>query len=308
MKTLHDRKVQLQASTLAPSTIRARKYQWNCYLDFCARFNVKALPCSNNQLSLYVSFLSYHMCYTSVVNYLQGIILAHKFKGHVPPSVSSDDVKLALQGLKNIDVGSIPRDPVTLSHLKLMFACVNTAIKLQLMFWAALLLLFRSLLRVSHITESPHCLRVGDVEFVGDGLVLKVYSSKAMKKSKTPRLIPIAPLECRSYCAVYWLKRWLSNYKSSPSSPLFSLDGSPLTYSTFSNALSKVILRAGIKEKISSHSFRQGGATFLSTIGMPIDKIKDRGGWASNAVFKFISESLDVKAQCDGKVAKVIDF
>lgn len=40
---------------------------------------------------------------------------------------------------------------------------------------------------------------------------------------------------------------------------------------------------------------------------MPIDKIKERGGWASNAVYRYISESLDVKAQRDGKVAKIID-
>lgn len=63
-----------------------------------------------------------------------------------------------------------------------------------------------------------------------------------------------------------------------------------------------MINHAGINDKILSHSFRHGGATFLSTIGMPVDKIKERGGWASNAVYKYISESMDVKAQRDGKV------
>lgn len=247
------------------------------------------------------------MCYTSVVNYLQGVILAHKFKGFTPPSVSSDEVKLALQGLKNENVSPDPREPISLSHLKSMFICLNLECESQLMFWASVLLLFRSLLRVSHITDSPHCLRVGDVEFVGEGLVLRIFSSKSMKKSKSPRLIPIAPLECSAYCAVYWLKMWLSKNKFGPSAPLFSLKGSPLSYNAFHNALSKVLLRAGIAGKISSHSFRQGGATFLSTIGMPIEKIKERGGWASNAVYKYISESLDVKAQRDGKVAKIMD-
>lgn len=189
--------------------------------------------------------------------------MGHKFRGYPPPSVSSDEVKLALMGLKNGDVLSVPRDPVTLNHLKLMFSSLNMSIDSRLMFWAALLLLFRSLLRVSHVTHSPHCLRVGDVEWAGESLVLKVFSSKCMKRSLKPRLIPIAPLESRNFCAVYWLKLYLSRRKPGPSSPLFSLDGSPLSYNSFHKALCKVILRAGIGEKISSHSFRQGGATFL---------------------------------------------
>lgn len=86
------------------------------------------------------------MTYTSVNNYLQGVILGHKFKGVLPPSVSSDAVKLALMGFKNGDVLPIPRDPVTLNHLKSMFACLEVKISSQLMFWAAILLLFRSLL------------------------------------------------------------------------------------------------------------------------------------------------------------------
>lgn len=87
---------------------------------------------------------------------------------------------------------------------------------------------------------------------------------------------------------------WLSRCNLLPTAPLFSLDGSPLSYNSFHKALRKVLLRASIIDKISSHSFRKGGATFLSIIGMPIEKIKERGGWSSNAVFKYISESLDL--------------
>lgn len=110
-----------------------------------------------------------------------------------------DVVKLALQGLKNSQVAPELRDPTTLSHLKLIFNCLNVRSISQLMFCAAILLLFRSLLCVLHITDTSHCLRVCDVEFIGDGMVLKIFSSKCMKRSATPRLIPIAPLECKSY-------------------------------------------------------------------------------------------------------------
>lgn len=190
------------------------------------------------------------MCFTSVVNYLQGVILDHKLKGFTPPSVSSDDVKLALLGLKNVEVPSEPKIPVSLSHLKAMYKSLNLKVESHLMFWAAILMLFHSLLRVSHITDTNHCLRVCDVEFVGDGLVLKIFSSKSMKRSCVPRLIPIAPLECKTYCSVYWLKAWLSNSKRPPSSPLFSLCDIPLSYSAFHSALSKVVHRAGIKIRL----------------------------------------------------------
>lgn len=148
-----------------------------------------------------------------MINYLQGVICGHKLKGYPSPSVSSDEVRLAVMGLKNDDILPVPRDPMTLTHLKLMFPCLNVKYNSQLMFWAAILLLFPSLLRVSHATVSPHCLCICDVDWVGSGLVLKVYSSKSMKRSTTARFIPIAPLENNKFCAIYWLRLYLSKCK-----------------------------------------------------------------------------------------------
>lgn len=65
-----------------------------------------------------------------------------------------------------------------------------------------------------------------------------------------------------------------------------------------------------INANLSSHSFRRGGATFLSAIGFPLAaaSLKECGGWASDAVLKYISEPKYVKMARDMKVSKIIDL
>lgn len=199
------------------------------------------------------------------------------------------------------------RAPITLGILKKLRVQLNLSRSSHVMFWACLLLLFRSLLRVSHVIDSPHNLLVGDVKFIHSGIVLVIRSSKTSLCSAPPRYIPIASLQDKTMCAVFWLKHWLTLSQAKPSAPLFTMNQRPLSYNMFNSALSDLVRRAGIQQKISSHSFRRGGATFLSAIGLPLEKIKERGGWKSNAVLTYIAEPIQVKMKREGVVSNVID-
>lgn len=174
------------------------------------------------------------------------------------------------------------------------------------MFWACMLLLFCSLLRVSHVTESPHNLLVSDAKFINSGMILLIRSSKT-NQCAAPRYIPIASLHDRSMCAVFWLKRWLLVCPAPPDYPLFRVNNQPMSYRFFQSALSALVIKAGINQKISSHSFRRGGATFFSAIGLPLEKIMDRGGWKSESVLTYIAEPIQTKMQREGVVSKVIN-
>lgn len=81
----------------------------------------------------------------------------------------------------------------------------------------------------------------------------------------------------------------------------------PMSYNMFSVTLERAISQAGVEANITSHSFRHGGASFLSELGLPLSKIKDRGGWKSNAVYCFLSDSLESKWWVDRKVSTLIN-
>lgn len=297
---------RLKLSALAPSTRRARKQQWRCYQRFCSQFKLKPIPCSDEQLSWYVTHLMKFMTHGSIVNYIQAVVLAHKLRGLLPPSVSSFTLKLTLDGVKRVGKKSLrSRDPVTISILLSMYNSLDLKQMCNLLFWACCLLLFRSLLRVSHVVLSPHTLRVADVTWVKEGILLTVRTSKT---SSSSRYVPISRSKDSRLCPVFWLARWLNLSRLAATDYLFAVKPNvSLSYNMFSTSLARVVSEAGIKENITSHSFRHGGASFLSELGLPLSKIKERGGWKSNAVYCYLSDSLESKWWLDRKVASVID-
>lgn len=258
-------------------------------------------------MSWYVTHLSKFMTHGSIINYIQAIVLAHKFWGLPPPTVSSSSMKLTLAGVKR--VGKKPshsRDPITLKILIKMYNSLNLDRRKCIRFWACCLLLFRSLLRVSHVVASPHTLRVEDIVFDRRGMLINVKSSKT---STTTRAIPISCCQDTRLCAVYWVKKWLSVCSLSKLDYLFpARPGLPLSYCYFSAELSSIVSHARIKENITSHSFRHGGASFLSELGVPLSKIKDRGGWKSNAVYCYLSDSIESKWLVDHKVSTMVNY
>lgn len=272
-------------------------------------FGLERFPCSDYQLALLATHLSKFMVYSSVSNYMQGVIFAHKLVGLNPPSVSSPPLKLTLQGISRTRPGGARvRDPITVRHLAKMYKCLNVKIASNHMFWACCLLLFRTLQRVSHVIAFPHTLKGEDVRFAKTGTIICVHTSKSNQFKGVPHVIPVACVKNKSLCSVCWLRSWVKRSKPRLGDPLFSLHNhEPLSYSSFQSGLKKLVSLAGIKQKISSHSFRKGGATFLSSIRVPIEKIKERGNWTSDAIFKYVCEPLHVKVANELKVAACFD-
>lgn len=247
------------------------------------------------------------MVHTSIVNYLQAVTLAHKLRGILPPCVSAIPVKLTLACIKRVGKKSTRvRDPITIDVLLKFYNCLNLNVKSHVLFWAMSLLLFRTLLRVGHVVKSPHILRLGDIIWGKRGFVVRVKTSKT---SNVSRDIPVAALHDRRLCAFFWLNRWCT-FRSGITSPYLFCDpkGNPISYHTFASSLSNVVVRAGVSAKLSTHSFRHGGASFLASLGVPFSKIKERGGWKSNAVFCYLSEPLDSKIRSDFLVAEKLNF
>lgn len=248
------------------------------------------------------------MTYTSVLNYLHAVITLHKLSGQPPPVMDSGVVKLTVQGIKNSPcVLPSPRIPVTLNHLKKLYQCFDFTKTRHIMFWSCILTMFRSLLRVGHVTVSPHNLLRKDVCLSDQGMLVVIRSSKTSHRSDPPRVIPVSAIREYTLCPVYWLKQYIARSPCAPNMPMFRLGDAPISYSWFQSALKKVIAKAGISGKLSSHSFRKGGATLLSALGMPLDKIKERGGWRSDAALRYINDPVQVKIQREKTVSTMID-
>ena len=82
----------------------------------------------------------------------------------------------------------------------------------------------------------------------------------------------------------------------------------PLTYSFFLSVLKHLCAVVGLDPaKFSTHSLRRGGATFLRLCGAPIEVIKERGDWKSDAVFLYLKASLAERLTTDMRVALILD-
>lgn len=299
---------ELRLQSVAPSTLRLRSYQWNCYSDFCSSHKLSPFPCSYDKIAMYIAFLSKLMKPVSIASYLQALVFKHVVLGLEPPKLNHPHVKSTLEGVKNkFGAGSTHKDPINLSHLALMLPYVSSENHSLYLTWVASLLMFRCLLRVGLVVDSPHTLTRDSVEFTKYGLLLRICSSKTKKSHETPDLIPVNRLPDSKCCAVHHLMRLMRLYPMPVTSPLFSTPKvGTLTYSVFSKNFSYLLGKAGLVGNFASHSLRRGGATCMAELGFSISDIKRRGRWKSSCVNKYICESLDHLVRKDGRWASLL--
>lgn len=159
-------------------------------------------------LSWYVAFLAESMSPTSILTYIQAIVFMAKLKSIPIPDFS--DVKIAhlLTGLKKSGRSvCVVREPVLVSHLVKMYFELQFRSIVDVQFWAACLLMFRALLRISNIV-GVHALACDDVKYTSWGMLLSIRSAKCSTGSV--HIIPIASINSVGLCAVSWLRLTLS--------------------------------------------------------------------------------------------------
>lgn len=206
-----------------------------------------------------------------------------------------------LQGILHKSHGlSVGKDPFTPEMLKRIFVVVDFTSHEEKLTWIALLLMFRTLLRISHIIISPHTLHRSDVCFKSWGVVILIKSAKNRKRGSRKVEIPLVNSNCETLCPISWLRHLYRFHPRTESAFLFSTSlCQRFTYSKFCKTFKSLCKKADISGNFSSHSLRKGGATFMANIGLPITDIKDRGLWSSVVVFDYIKPSLDHRCKVD---------
>ena len=168
MEELSKKAESYRLNSVAASTKRTRGKQWECYLNACGQLGWSPMPCDVNQACLYVTMLAERLKPSSVHAYYQSVIFHHVCAGLEPVRVSNPILNATLKGIERCKgQATRAKDPLFPKDLQKLCKCVDFSLDLEFLVFVAALFLFRTLLRVSHVVESPHTLKVKDLQFKG---------------------------------------------------------------------------------------------------------------------------------------------
>ena len=163
----------------------------------------------------------------------------------------------------------------------------------DLVFWAAATLAFRCLLRASNYCKSRHCLRVMDLVFNKDGVIVKILSSKTNQFKEFVSEIPVYANSNSVICPVSWISCMHRIRVPKPDEQLFMIMKGkkwvPMTASWF-NAKLRVLCNLPMS---SSHGLCRGGATYMLQNKFWLAEVKQRGQWKSTCVYEYLSLPTD---------------
>ena len=235
------------------------------------------------------------MAPSSVANYLSALWGHHRAHGY--PSHASDyRLQRTLRSISRLGrPARASRHPLALPELQSMFMEINTLFPLDLAFWTALTLGFRGLLRKSQYTYSRHTLLWQDISLYPDHMVIRVRTSKTDQFSSKGHRILLNASPGSFLCPVFWVAELARVHHPLETDYLIRVPSphgmAPLSYRWFNFRLKLLAQAIGLDpSRVSSHSLRHGGASFMSSQGSTLLDLRARRGWASSAVFRYLHQ------------------
>ena len=293
----------IRGHVYASSTQKTYSTYLSCYHKFCANANINPVPISQQDLARYVAFLSYKLCYSSIVNYLTVVRLVHLEAGLDNP-VSTYYINSLQKGTRRLlGDSSSPKLPVTPDILLKIRTLLPFTSSFDISFWAACLVAFYSFFRKSNLlpqSMSAFCpdkeLSKQNIFFTAEGAVIKVIWSKTIQYRDRTLHIPLPFFPSSKLCPSTALWMSLQQGTESHLSPFQYVEGFSvkfLTYPVFCAYLRSCLDRLGFdSNRYSGHSFRRGGATFALESGAPPDLVQAQGDWRSDAYKLYIDPSF----------------
>ena len=204
-------------------------------------------------------------------------------------------IKSLLEGLRRTRRANDTRQPITREILLKLTRALPNVCRSQyetLLFTAAFSLAYMALLRICEFTvankgSSMSILQIGSI-YIGTNTIRIYFGSSKTDQKCVGTHVDITIDSQNKFCYDN-LNAYLT-YRPKLSGPFFChLDGSPLTSYQFNAVFKRALNFIGLKDMyFKSHSFRIGGATSMYKHGYPIDEIKVRGRWRSNAYKTYI--------------------
>ena len=160
-----------------------------------------------------------------------------------------------------------------------MYHCVDILSLDDLVFWSAVSLAFRALLRASNICGRIHGVKLKDLKFVGENLHVMVRTSKTNQFAEyLSKIVVVFRRLIRG--------KWMRMY-----------------YTWFNTKLASITTLAGLGPGFSTHSLRRGGASHMNSLDYNLLQLKRRGCWQSDTVQKYIDVTDSKAVETDVKFA-----
>ena len=120
--------------------------------------------------------------------------------------------------------------------------------------------------------------------------LITLYWTKTIQSGERCLKFPLLESQGSSLCPVWGIKNMIELVPASGEKPAFCYSsGQLIAYSTFNKFLKAQIKKLGMSDDSwSTHSFRQGGITYLAACGVPEKQIKILGDWKSDCYKQYV--------------------
>lgn len=289
----------LFGASLAQNTWKSYENALGSFYKFRQQYFLNEIwPPPVDHITSFIAFLAYNSYSPSTAkSYISGLSFALKCR-NIEDTTQSFIVKHMLRGMTRLHGIPDTRLPITIDMmLKFPNALLHVCSSRYeaVLFNAAFSLAFAALLRVGEFT----CTNVSDSAKIiqNSDLRLNDFDKSCIikvKYSKTDQIGRCCVVQINSnnglpFSTFSALKEYMQ-VRPIFNGPLFChLNRKYVTRRQF-----LVVLHSSLKfmgyniDKINTHSFRIGAATYLSKLGVSDDEIKNRGRWSSNSVKRYI--------------------
>jgi site-specific recombinase XerD len=272
-------------SSKSPNTIRAYKSDFNNFVDFCKKNNLKPLPADPKIVSFYITQLSSTSKVSTLKRRLASISVIHKLKGHYI------DIKhpLIIENLMGIKrkkgVFQKSKKPILINELKEIINIINESEKNEskkARDKALILIGFSGGFRRSELVN----IDFEDLEFTKEGVKIFIKRSKT-DQSGEGMIKAIPYFKEKTFCPVTHFKNWLEISKVNKGF-VFNISDKMVAI-----LIKKYLLAAGFDpKKYSGHSLRSGFATTAASSGADEKSIMTMTGHkTTQMVRRYIQET-----------------
>ena len=297
---------KLQHARMAVATERGYAHDWRTFRAWCERAGRQALPASPETLSLFVADQLASKKVVTVCRYAAGVGFIHRREGF--PSPLDGSVHQTLRGARRMRAEQ-PRQmqPLTVAQLRSVCAWLegqDTAVAIRGR--AILLVGFASAIRRANLAA----LRVEDVTFCGEGMLLLIRREKQNREGGAGRVVAVPFGRSQATCPVRALEAWMAK-RGSGSGPLFTrqdnasgTDIDPLSCNAIGKIVKSAIAGAGIDARqYGPHSLRSGFITEAGIAGASTLVIAAHVGHKSlESTARYFRPASLFRANCAGLV------
>lgn len=183
---------QLRLLNWSDNTWKTYRSRWASYHKFCQDYGFVSLPASLECVCVYITYLCQSLSYGSITKYVNAVWIWHEYNNVEHINRNAFMLKATLSGAKRL-LGDQTRqvDPLLPEDILGIRKVLDMSVWADFTFWVALILSYRCLLRVGHVTSSNHTLKVSDVMLTKSGMDIIVRSSKTIQFKERVNRIPV---------------------------------------------------------------------------------------------------------------------